>query len=39
MQWANRTRRYLNRWMDVAGTIGDPEKILEQIMIGGFRTR
>ena len=33
MQWANRTRRYLNRWMDVAGATGDPEKISEQIMI------
>ena len=33
VQWGNRTRRYLNRWMEVAGVAGDAEKILEQIVI------
>lgn len=32
-QWAHRTRRYLNRWMTVAGAEGDVDKILEQIVI------
>ena len=33
VQWGNRTRRYLNRWMAVAEATGDAEKIIEQIMI------
>ena len=33
MQWGNRTRRYLNRWMEVAGATGDAEKILEQFVM------
>ena len=33
VQWGNRTRRYLNRWMEVVGVAGDAEKILEQIVI------
>ena len=33
VQWGNRTRRYLNRWMAVEGATGDAEKILEQVMI------
>ena len=33
VQWGNRTRRYLNRWMEVAGAARDAEMILEQIMI------
>ena len=33
VQWGNRTRRYLNRWMDVAEATGDAEKIIEQIMM------
>ena len=33
VQWGNRTRSYLNRWMEVAGVAGDAEKILEQIVI------
>jgi hypothetical protein len=32
-QWAHRTRRYLNRWMTVANTNNDPDKILEQFVI------
>ena len=32
-QWAHRTRRYLDRWMSVAKATGDPEKILDQIVI------
>ena len=31
VQWGNRTKRYLNRWMAVAGTENDPNRILEQI--------
>lgn len=33
VQWGNRTRRYLNRWMAVAEATGDAEKIIEQIMM------
>ena len=33
VQWGNRTRRYLNRWMAVAEATGDAEKIIAQIMI------
>ena len=33
VQWGNRTRRYLNRWMEVTEATGNAEKILEQIMI------
>ena len=33
VQWGNRTRRYLNRWMAVAKATGDAEKIIEQMMI------
>ena len=33
VQWGNRTRRYLNRWMEVAGATGNVEMILEQIMM------
>ena len=32
-QWAHRTRRYLDRWMSVAKATGDPEKILDQLVI------
>ena len=31
VQWKNRTGRYLNLWMEVAGVADDAEKILEQI--------
>jgi len=33
VQWGNRTRRYLNRWMAVAKATGNVEKILEQIIL------
>jgi hypothetical protein len=33
VQWGNRTRRYLNRWMAVAEATGDAEKILEQFLM------
>ena len=33
VQWGNRTRRCLNRWMAVAEATGDAEKIIEQIMM------
>ena len=33
VQWGDRTRRYLNRWIVVAEATGDAEKIIEQIMI------
>ena len=33
VQWGNKTRRYLNRWMAVAEATGDAEKIIEQIMM------
>ena len=33
VQWGNRTRRYLIRWMAVAEATVDAEKIIEQIMI------
>ena len=33
VQWGNRTRRYLNRWMAVAEATGDAETIIEQIMM------
>ena len=33
VQWGNRTRRYLNRWMAVAEATGDAEKIIEQILM------
>ena len=33
VQWGNRTRRCLNRWMAVAKATGDAEKIIEQIMM------
>ena len=33
VQWGNRTRRYLNRWMAVAEATGNAEMILEQFMI------
>lgn len=33
VQWNNRTRRYLDRWMRVAGATGSSELILEQILI------
>ena len=33
VQWGNRTRRYLNRWMAVAEATGDAENIIKQIMI------
>ena len=33
VQWGNRTRRYLNRWMAFAEATGDAEKIVEQIMM------
>ena len=32
VQCGNQTRRYSNRWMEVAGATGDAEMILEQIM-------
>ena len=33
VQWGNRTRRCLNRWMAVAEATGDAETIIEQIMM------
>ena len=33
VQWGNRTRRCLNRWIAVAEATGDAEKIIEQIMM------
>ena len=33
VQWGYRTRRYLNRWMAVAGATDNAEMILEQIMM------
>lgn len=33
VQWNNRSRRYLDRWMKVARAKGSVERILEQIMI------
>jgi transposase InsO family protein len=33
VQWGNRTRRYLNRWMTVAEAIDDKDKILEQVVM------
>ncbi|KAK3726525.1 hypothetical protein QZH41_004646 [Actinostola sp. cb2023] len=33
VQWARRTRRFLDRWMLVAGATGNAERILEQVTI------
>ena len=33
VQWGNRTRGYLKRWMAVAEATGDAKKIIEQMMI------
>lgn len=33
VQWGNRTRRYLSRWMAVAEAIGDADKIIEQVLM------
>ena len=33
VQWGNRTRTYLSRWMAVAEATGDAETIIEQIMM------
>ena len=36
VQWGNRTRRYLNRWMAFDEATGDAGKIIEQIMMERF---
>ena len=33
VQWGNRTRRYLSRWMAVAEATGDADKIIEQVLM------
>lgn len=33
VQWGNRTRRYLSRWIAVAEATGDADKIIEQVLM------